>query len=139
MKLANLETIPQQEISALASAGIVTTDDLLTRAATPAGRAGLTQATGVAASTLERLVGMADLMRISGIAEPHAALLAALEIPTVAALAGHEAPILIKQMRRKNVELLLARAMPPESTVARWIADAKNLPPLALACTGYLG
>jgi hypothetical protein len=31
-------------------------------------------------------------------------------------------------MRRKNVELMIARAMPPESTVARWIEDAKKLP-----------
>jgi hypothetical protein len=67
-------------------------------------------------------------MRIAGINEPHTLLLDALNIRSVADLAAQDATALIKAMRRKNVEILVVRGMPPESTVARWISDAKALP-----------
>jgi len=43
-------------------------------------------------------------------------------------LTQQDATALIKAMRRKNVELTLVRSVPPESTVGRWIGDAKALP-----------
>ena len=128
-KLANLEGVPSEEIEKLAAAGIATTDELLARASSRSDRAALSARTGVAESTLTQLAGTADLMRIVGIGEPHTLLLAALDTPTAAHLATREALPILKLMRRKNVELMIARALPPESTVARWIDDARNLPP----------
>jgi len=128
-KLANLEGVPPEEIGKLTAAGIGTTDELLEKAATPADRTALAAQTGVSESMLAQLAGTADLMRITGIGEPHTLLLAALETPTAAHLATKEALPILKLMRRKNVELMIARAMPPESTVGRWIEDAKKLPP----------
>ncbi|HEX2590019.1 MAG TPA: DUF4332 domain-containing protein [Rhizomicrobium sp.] len=128
-KLANLESIAPEDIEKLEAAGIATTDEALPRIASKADRAALAASTGIAESTLAQLAGTSDLMRVAGIAEPHTLLLAQLETPTAAALATKEALPILKLMRRKNVELMIARAMPPESTVARWIDDAKNLPP----------
>jgi hypothetical protein len=128
-KLANLESIDPDDIQKLEAAGITTTDEALTRAGSKADRAALAASTGVAESVLTQLAGTADLMRVAGISEPHTLLLAHLETPTAAALGTKEALPILKLMRRKNVELMIARAMPPESTVARWIDDAKALPP----------
>jgi hypothetical protein len=128
-KLVNLETLDPTDLQKLETAGIVHTDELFARAAGKTGRAALAAQTGVAVPVIHTLVCAADLMRIAGIAEPHTLLLAALEIPTATALSSCEASVLIKQMRRKNVEILVVRGMPPESTVARWIEDAKKLPP----------
>lgn len=128
-KLANLESVSPEEIEKLTAAGITTTDELLAKAASRSDRAALAAQTGVAESTLTQFACTADLMRIVGIGEPHTLLLAALATPTAAHLATKDALPILKLMRRKNVELMIARAMPPESTVARWIDDAKKLPP----------
>ena len=130
-QLANLESVDRAAVEKLAAAGIVSTADLLDSVAGRSDRAALVAEAGMEQVAFDRLLAMADLMRVSGISEPHAQLLAVLDTPTAGALAAREAPILIKQMRRKNVELLLARSMPPESTVARWIEDARKLPPIA--------
>ena len=129
-QLANLESFDSTDIEKLIRARFMTTTDLVERVPGLADREVLSATTGVERGALERLFAMADLMRVSGIGEPHAQLLAALETPTATVLATREAPILIKQMRRKNVEILVVRGMPPESTVARWIDDARKLPPL---------
>ncbi|HEY1707179.1 MAG TPA: DUF4332 domain-containing protein [Rhizomicrobium sp.] len=128
-KLVNLETLDPADLQKLETAGISHTDELFARAAGKAERVVLAGRTGIALPVLDQFVGVADLMRIAGIGEPHALLLAALEIPTAAALSACEAAVLIKQMRRKNVEILVVRGMPPESTVARWVEDARKLPP----------
>jgi hypothetical protein len=128
-KLSNLEAIPAADIEKLQAAGLTTTDEVLARAAAKSDRAALAAASGVSESVLNQLVCTADLMRIAGVGEPHTLLLAALDIPTAADLATREALPTLKLMRRKNVELMIARAMPPESTVARWIDDAGKLSP----------
>ena len=129
-QLANLESFDARDIEKLTGAGFASTADLVERAPFRADREALAAKTGADGNALERLFAMADLMRVSGIAEPHALLLTALDTPTATALATREAPVLIKQMRRKNVEILVVRGMPPESTVARWIDDARKLPSL---------
>jgi hypothetical protein len=127
-ELSNLESLAPGDIQRLADAGIATTTELFARAARREDRRALASETGIEPAMLDRLAALSDLMRIVGISEPHAQLLATLDAPTAAALATRDAAVLIKQLRRKNVELLLARSMPPESTVARWIDDARKLP-----------
>jgi len=128
VKIANLESITPDETARLEAANVGTTDDLLGRAATAETLAGLAARTGMAPQVIARLFRMADLMRIAGINEPHTLLLDALNIRSAAELAAQDATALIKAMRRKNVEILVVRGVPPESTVARWISDAKALP-----------
>jgi len=128
VKIANLESITPDETARLEAANVGTTDDLLGRAATAETLAGLAARTGMDPQVIARLFRMADLMRIAGINEPHTLLLDALNIRSAAELAAQDATALIKAMRRKNVEILVVRGVPPESTVARWISDAKALP-----------
>ena len=130
MKLANLESVDAEIIEKLDATGIRSSEDLLDRAATAELRGALAARTGIDSELLLRLARMSDRMRISGIAEPITQLFDALGIELAAALAQQDAAVLIKQMRRKNVEILVVRGMPPESTVARWIEDAKKLAPV---------
>jgi hypothetical protein len=130
LKIAHLETVDAETIDKLIAAGIQTTEDLLERAATPELRIALAATTGMDGTLVLRLARMADRMRVSGIGELVTQLFDALGVDTAARLAQQDAPLLIKQMRRKNVEILVVRGMPPESTVARWITDAKALPPV---------
>ena len=127
-KLANLESITPAEIEMLQLAGVATTDELVQHAAGRVARRNLAVRSGVIEATLLRLVRMADLMRIPGINEAHTQLLAALDVGSVADLSGKDSALLIKAMRRKNVELTLVRSVPPESNVAKWISVAKALP-----------
>jgi hypothetical protein len=127
-KLANLETISPSEIEMLRSVGVATADDLIEHAAGRMERRDLALRSGVIEATLLRLVRMADLMRILGINEAHTQLLAALDVGSAADLSRQDSALLIKAMRRKNVELTLVRSVPPESNVAKWISDAKALP-----------
>ncbi len=130
MKLANLESVDAEIIEKLDATGIRSSEDLLDRAATAELRGALAARTGIDSELLLRLARMSDRMRISGIAEPITQLFDSLGIESAAALAQQDAAVLIKQMRRKNVDILVVRGMPPESTVARWIEDAKKLAPV---------
>lgn len=129
-KLAYLESFAPEDIAALERSGITTTDDVLQHAAGRDARGDLAARSAVSETTLLRLIRMADLMRISGINEAHTQLLDALAAGSVSELGRQDSALLIKAMRRKNVELTLVRSVPPESTVARWISDAKALPPI---------
>jgi len=129
-KLANLESLAPADLAALERSGVATTDDLLRHAAERVARGDLAGRSGVSDTTLLRLIRMADLMRIAGINEAHTQLLDALGVGSVCELRQQDATALIKAMRRKNVELTLVRSVPPESTVGRWIGDAKALPPV---------
>lgn len=130
-KLAYLETFDTADIEKLEAAGLRTSDDLLARAATAEMRAALAARSGVAEATVLRLARMADILRVKGVVEMYIVLFEALGIASAAALGAQDAAVLIKQMRRKNVELLAARGLPPESMLARWIADARALPTIA--------
>lgn len=126
--IANFDSVAPGDIEKLQSAGIVTTDDLVRQAAKREGRRELAGRSKVDETALIHLVRMGDLMRIVGINEAHTQLLIALNAGCVAELRTQDSVLLVKAMRRKNVELTLVRAVPPESTVARWVADAKALP-----------
>lgn len=128
LKLTNLESFDPGEIEKLGSCGIFTIDDVARRAASREERRRLAEQVGVAEASLLRLARTADLMRIAGINEAHTQLLDALGVGCVKDLRLQDAATLIKAMRRKNVELTLVRSVPPESNLARWIADAHALP-----------
>ena len=84
--------------------------------------------TGLDEAVVIRLARLADLARIAGLIEPHVVLLEALGVEGVSTLREQDPSLLVKALRRKNVELQLVRSVPPESTIARWISDAKALP-----------
>ena len=128
VKLTNLETVSSDVAQKLEAIGLVTTDDYLPQAATPILRRRFADLAGLDDAAALRLARLADLCRITGLIEPHTVLLDAVGAGNVRLLRDHDASLLVKALRRKNVELQLVRSVPPESTIARWVTDANSLP-----------
>lgn len=112
----------------LKGAGVTTTEGLLEKAKSPKLRKELAGSTGIDESRILKWANMADLMRIKGVGEEYSELLEAAGVDTVKELKGRVAANLTKAMAEANATRKLVRALPTESMVARWIAQAKELP-----------
>ena len=128
LKLANLETLAPGDAGRLEALGILNTDDFLLHASIKEKREELAARSGLDEAVVLKLARLSDLARIVGLIEPHVHLLEALGIASARTLAGQDPAQLVKALRRKNVELQLVRSVPPESIIARWVADARLLP-----------
>ncbi|ADZ71407.1 DUF4332 domain-containing protein [Polymorphum gilvum] len=114
----------------LNAVGIKTTGDLLERAKDPKGRKDLAEETGIDASRVLKWANMADLMRIKGVAEEYSELLEAAGVDTVKELKHRKPENLAAKMKEVNEEKKLVRQVPSESMVAKWVEEAKSLPPM---------
>jgi predicted flap endonuclease-1-like 5' DNA nuclease len=128
MKIQDVEGIGPMYADRLKAAGVDTTDELLERAASSAGRASLAAAAGITEKQLLEWVNHADLMRINGVGSEYADLLEAAGVDSCAELAQRNAANLAQTF----LELDAARPnwirqIPSEATVAGWIAEAKTL------------
>ena len=112
----------------LGAAGLKTTEALLGEGATPAGRHGIAEKTGISENLILKWVNHADLFRINGVAGQYAELLEASGVDTVAELGQRNAANLTEKMEQVNSERNLANRVPSESEVQRWIEEAKALP-----------
>ncbi len=108
----------------LEQANIRTTDELLERCATPAGRRAVAQDTGISAERLLRWARMADLMRIDGIGPDYARLLEEAGVTTVAALARRSVGDLTQRLSEANGTRSLVRQLPTRHDIAQWVVDA---------------
>lgn len=86
--------------------------------------AALAAASGLDPAALLRWARMMELIRLPRLAEGCAVLLETLDLGSLQALSACEALSLLKAMRRKNVELLVVRALPAESQIGLWIEEA---------------
>ncbi|MEA2549393.1 MAG: hypothetical protein QOE42_1991 [Chloroflexota bacterium] len=128
MKIEDVEGIGPTFAAKLTEAGVATTDDLLERGATSAGRDRLSEATGISERLLLEWVNHADLMRINGVGSEYADLLEAAGVDSCAELAQRNAANLATTFleldaARPNT----VRQIPSEATIAGWIAQASNL------------
>ncbi|MFG1263084.1 MULTISPECIES: DUF4332 domain-containing protein [Xanthobacter] len=114
----------------LKTAGITTTEGLLERAKSPKLRKELAAATGIDESRVLKWANMADLMRIKGVGEEYSELLEAAGVDTVKELKTRVPANLTKAMAEANAKRKLVRALPTESMVEKWVAQAKELPPV---------
>jgi predicted flap endonuclease-1-like 5' DNA nuclease len=112
----------------LKKAGIVTTDALLEKGATPKGRKEIAEKTGIGDALILEWVNHVDLYRIKGVGSEYADLLEAAGVDTVVELAQRKAENLVAKMEEKNKAKKLVRKMPVVSQVEDWIAQAKKLP-----------
>jgi predicted flap endonuclease-1-like 5' DNA nuclease len=112
----------------LKKAGVRTTARLLTRARTAAGRKKLAEVCGVAPTTILKWAGMADLMRVRGIAAEYGPLLTSVGVTTVRGLTQRNAQKLTRALAESNKRLRAVSFLPSEKIVTRWIAHAKTLP-----------
>lgn len=129
-KIEEIEGIGPAFKEKLTTAGITTTDALLELCCDAKGRKSTAQKTGLSEAQLLKWANMGDLMRISGIAEEYSELLEAAGVDTVKELRNRKAANLAEKMREVNETKKLTRQVPSASMVEKWVAQAKELPPL---------
>ena len=128
-KIQEIEGIGPAYAEKLAAADIDTTEELLMLCCDAKGRKATSEKTGVSESQLLKWANMADLMRISGIGSEFSELLEAAGVDTVKELRNRNAGNLAEKMAEVNKEKNLANAVPAESVIEKWIAQAKELKP----------
>jgi predicted flap endonuclease-1-like 5' DNA nuclease len=127
-------TYPVSEIAApdiaerLKAVGIRTTERLLERAKGLKERRFLADKTGLDEKRILSLANMADRMRIKGVGADYAGLLQAAGVDTVKELKYRNPARLAKAMAEANTRRKLARVLPSNGAVVRWIEQAKKLP-----------
>jgi predicted flap endonuclease-1-like 5' DNA nuclease len=126
--IADIEGIGAAYAQTLAEKGVTTTEALLEKCATPAGRKALAEETAISGKLILKWANRADLARIKGIGSEYADLLEAAGVDTVPALARRNAANLYASLTSTNEEKKLTRRPPSESQVADWIEQAKALP-----------
>jgi hypothetical protein len=107
---------------------IRTTAKFLESAKNPRGRQALAEKIGVDECTLLAWANAADRMRIKGIGDEYARLLAAVGV-TVRELKYRNPKKLAEAMAKANAEKKMSvRFLPSEKAVRKWIERAKTLP-----------
>lgn len=129
MKIVEIEGVGAVSAAKLEAAGVSTTDELLSRGATPAGRKGIEDATGISHALILEWVNHVDLMRLDGVGSEYADLLEA---------AGVDSPAELAQRNAANLATTIAevvaarphivRRVPSEGMIAGWVDQAKQLP-----------
>jgi len=127
--IETIEGIGSKTGASLRNAGVFTVEKLLDTACTKRGRKELASAAGMSEKVLLRCVNMADLFRISGVASQYAELLEAAGVDTVKELRNRNADNLAVKMAEVNSTKKLVRVVPSANVIARWVAQAKKLPP----------
>jgi predicted flap endonuclease-1-like 5' DNA nuclease len=128
MKIEDVEGIGPTFAEKLTAAGVGTTDALLERAGTAAGRDTLSEATGISERLLLEWVNHADLMRLNGVGSEYADLLEAAGVDSCAELAQRNAANLATTFQELDAARPnWIRQIPGEATIAGWIAEAGTL------------
>ncbi len=123
--LANI--LPKEAADKLAKEGISSTAELLEKGATPAGRAKLVKATGLAAKRVEEWIHLCDLVRIKGVGPVMTQLLHAAGVISVAQLRQRQAKSLYKAVMKANERAKITENPPSEMHLSHWIEQAKTL------------
>lgn len=126
--LDKIEGIGPAYMAKLKEAGISSTEQLLEKGATPAGRKELETASGISHTLILRWLNNADLFRVKGIGSEYADLLEAAGVNTIPELAQRNAENLAAKMAEINETKKLVRKVPTASQVTDWVAQAKALP-----------
>ncbi len=129
-KIIQIEGVGAVYAEKLNAAGIITTEDLLAKGATPKGRKELAETTGIADGFILKWTNHADLMRIKGVGGQFAELLEAAGVDTVKELKHRVAANLQQKMVEVNEAKNLCNRVPAVSEVERMIEQAKNLEPI---------
>lgn len=127
--ITDIEGIGPSFAEKLQTASIKSTEDLLSQCSTASGRKTIAEKTGINERTILTWANMADLMRISGIGGQYAELLKAAGVDTVKELRTRNADNLADALKTINDEKNLTKGSTPATTVADWIAKAKEIDP----------
>lgn len=129
-KVIDIEGIGPTYAAKLEAVGVKTTDDLLEKGKTPAGRKKLADETGISGKLILTWVNHSDLFRIKGVAGQFAELLEAAGVDTVKEFRHRVAANLKAKMDEVNEAKNLCNRVPSESEIAKMIEQAKELEPI---------
>lgn len=129
-RIIDIEGVGENYAKKLEAAGVKTTDDLLSVAATPKGREKLADETGISPKQILRWTNHADLFRIKGVAGQFAELLEAAGVDTVKEFRHRVAANLQPKLVEVNDKRNLCNRVPSVSEIERMIAHAKELEPV---------
>jgi len=127
-KLEAVEGIGDTYAGKLRQAKVRSTNDLLKKGSTPAGRKTIASDAGISPKLVLTWVNHVDLFRIKGVASQYAELLEAAGVDTVVELAQRRPDALVEAMQKTNDKKRLVRQVPALSQVQSWIEQAKKLP-----------
>jgi predicted flap endonuclease-1-like 5' DNA nuclease len=127
-KLVAVEGIGEVYAQKLLAAGIATVEALLEQGASPKGRQGISEKSGIAESLILEWVNRVDLFRIKGVGEEYSDLLEAAGVDTVPELAQRNAEHLFQKLAAANQEKKRVRKLPSQAQVGDWVEQAKTLP-----------
>lgn len=126
-KLSEIKGMSDAAAAALEKAGVNNSEALLERSVTPKSRKELADATGISLDDVLEFANRADLMRVSGVGRQYSDLLENAGVDTIPELAQRNPANLRAAMNELNEKDQLVGAMPSESQVADWVAQAKEL------------
>ncbi len=126
--IVDIEGIGEVYAQTLAEKGIKTTEALLEKCASPAGRKALANETGLSGKLVLKWANRADLARIKGIGSEYADLLESAGVDTVPEMAQRNPGNLYQKLTATNEEKNLVRKPPTENQVNDWVQQAKALP-----------
>jgi predicted flap endonuclease-1-like 5' DNA nuclease len=112
----------------LKDSGIATTEALLEKGATPAGRKRIAEKSGISAARILKWLNHVDLFRIKGVETQYAELLEASGVDTIPELAQRDPAHLYPKLVETNKKKKLVRKLPTQEQVADWVTQAKALP-----------
>lgn len=125
--IIDIEGIGPAYATKLNAAGINTTDDLLSKGGTKAGRKALADASGIDEGKILTWVNHSDLHRIDGIAGQISELMEAAGVDTVKELATRNAANLATKMQEVNDAKNLSGRVPGAEQLQKMIDQAKTL------------
>jgi predicted flap endonuclease-1-like 5' DNA nuclease len=128
VNIIDVEGIGPVYASQLEAVGVKSTDDLLSRGATPKGREELEAASKIGHALILKWVNRVDLYRIKGVGSEYSDLLEIAGVDTVPELAQRNAANLTETLAEANASRNLVRKPPTLAEVTDWIAQAKQLP-----------
>ena len=114
----------------LRKAGVTKTNHLLDRGATRKGRKDLASETGIEEKLILKWTNCCDLMRVKGVGEEYSELLEAAGVDTVKELRKRKPENLHAAMLEANGKRKMVRQPPGVKQVEKWVAHAKELPPV---------
>ena len=126
--LVDIEGVGEKYAEKLKAAGVGSSEALLEKGKTPAGRKQIAEASGVSDKLILEWVNRVDLARIKGVGSEYADLLEASGVDTVVELSKRVPENLLKKMEEVNTAKKLVRKMPVLSQVTDWVDKAKKLP-----------
>lgn len=125
--IIDIEGIGPAYAEKLKTVGIHTTDDLLIKGCTKAGRKEIADATGIDEGKILTWVNHSDLHRIDGIAGQTSELMESAGVDTVKELATRNAANLAAKMQEINTAKNLSGRIPSAEQLQKMIDQAKTL------------